>query len=609
MGKGPERAERPGWRHLLAGAREMTSIAWRAAPLATAGALALEPAAAALGVLSGLWLKVVTDAVVAQDRPSALRGAVAIAVSFGASRAMTALWLRVVISLGERTGFAMEQRLASAVAAVPTLEVFEQPDQLDRLDLLREQRDFYAYAFNAMGQGLREVTRLVATLALLATVDVRLLLLAVVGVPSLVGAVRARLVEDDTQVELAERRRLATHLLETATTAGPAREVRVFGLAAEIGRRWEVVAAEADAVSVARAWRASWRSLVTWLPFGAGFVVAVALVVASAVDGRASAGDVALVVTVAGTLAGNLAGVANWTSQVAAALRFLARYVQVTRFAADRAAPAPPRRPPVAVPDRIDHAISIRGVSFSYPGTSATVLHDINLELAAGSTVALVGENGAGKTSLVKLLCRLYDPTTGRVEVDGRPLPDMAVDDWRAVVSAGFQDFARFELAAQECVGVGDLAALADPRAVRRALEAAGAGGLVDQLDGGLAAVLGRAWGGPDLSTGQWQQLALGRAMMRTRPLLLVFDEPTASLDAEAEHRLFDRYARLSRQRAAYGAVTVIVSHRFSTVRAADLIVVLDGGRVIETGTHDQLVAAGARYAELFGIHARAYRQ
>ncbi|MEO6120943.1 MAG: ABC transporter ATP-binding protein [Acidimicrobiales bacterium] len=599
----------PGWRDLVAGARELTGLAWRAAPVATVGSLALQPAAAALTVLSGLWLKVIADAVVAQDRAAALRGALAIAGSLGLSRATMALGLRLVISLGERTGFAMEECLGRAMAAVDTLEVFEQPEHLDRLDLLREQREFYAFTLNALAQGLREVTRLVATLVLLATVDTRLLLLALVGAPSLLGAIRARLSDDDTQVELAGRRRLATHLLELATTAGPGSELRVFGLAGEIERRWEAVSAEADERSVAQEWRASRRSLVAWLPFGGGFIAAVALVVTSAVDGGASTGDVVLVVTVAGALAGNLNSVAVWTSQVAAALRFLARYVQVTRFAVDRAAQAVAVATVKGVPTLLERGISLRDVSFTYPGTGTTVLHHIDLDLPAGSTVALVGENGAGKTSLVKLLCRLYEPTTGHLEADGRRLSDMAVADWRSVISAGFQDFARFELIARESVGVGDLSVMADAEAVHRALQTAGAEGVVGRLDAGLDTLLGRTWGGTDLSTGQWQQLALGRAMMRRRPLLLVLDEPTASLDAEAEHRLFDLYARQSRRRAADGAITVIVSHRFSTVRAADLIVVLDGGRVIETGSHSQLMAAGGGYAELFAVHARAYRR
>lgn len=596
--------ERPGWREMVTGGREMTGLAWRAAPLRTVLSLALQPAGAALTVLSGLWLKVITDAVVAADRPGALRGAAAMAGSLGLSRVMAALGLRTTIALGERTAFAMEDRLARALTSVPTLEIFERPDQLDRLDLLRQQSEFYAYTLNALAQGLREAVRLASTLVLLATVDLRLLALVVVGAPSLVSAVRARLAGDDAQVEVAERRRLAGHLLDVATTAGPAREVRVFGLESEISRRWESVQSGADDILVEREWRASLRSLAAWLPFGAGFVAVVGLVVASAVDGHATPGDVVLVVTVARSLVGNLGSVATWSAQVAAALRFLARYVQVSRFAADLAVGAAGAPAPAA----LERGISFRRVSFAYPGADEPVLHDIDLLLPAGSTVALVGENGAGKSTLVKLLCRLYEPTAGHLDIDGQPLHDIDLDEWRAACSAGFQDFARFELVAREAVGVGDLAAIDDEVAIGTALRTAGAGNIINQLDSGLATMLGKSWGGTDLSTGQWQLLALGRAMMRRHPLLLVLDEPTASLDAEAEHRLFELYAEQSRVRAGHGAITVIVSHRFSTVRAADLIVVLSGGRIIETGSHDDLIDAGGTYAELFTLQAGAYR-
>jgi len=598
-------ADRPSRRELLAGAREVTGVAWRASPARTALALFLEPASGALAALSGYWLKVVTDAVVAGDRASAIRGVVGFVGFVGLAKIASAAWLRLVIRLGEQTGFAMEQRLAAAVADMPTLEIFERPEQLDRLDLLREQRDFYAYTFNAFGQGLREVARLVATLGLLASVDLRLLLLVPLGAPSLRAAVRARLDGDDVQLAVAERRRRADHLMEVATAPGPARELRVFGLAPQIAGRWEAAQASADAALIAREWQASLRSALAWLVFGAGFLAAIFLVLASAADGGASPGDVILVVTAAASLAGNLGGVANWTAQAAAAMRFLARYVQVTRFAEERARDLPG----AVAPTRLDAGIRFRNVSFAYPGSGEVVLQGVDLLLPAGSTVALVGENGAGKTTLAKLLCRLYEPTGGQIEVDGKPLTALDITSWRASISAGFQDFARFELAARESVGVGDLTAIADDATVTAALTAAGADGVIGQLDDGLDTLLGRTWGGTDLSTGQWQLLALGRAMMRRRPLLLILDEPTASLDAEAEHRLFESYAEQSRRRAAEGAITVIVSHRFSTVRAADLIVVLDRGRIVEAGDHRSLMSAGGTYAELFTLQARAYRR
>jgi len=195
-------------------------------------------------------------------------------------------------------------------------------------------------------------------------------------------------------------------------------------------------------------------------------------------------------------------------------------------------------------------------------------------------------------------------------DVEGRDLADLDVRAWRARLSAGFQDFARFELTAREVVGVGDLPRLDDDPAVVGALERAGAVDVVEGLPAGLDAQLGRSFeDGVDVSGGQWQKLALGRAFMRDEPLVLLLDEPTANLDAETEHALFERYAAgAARARERTGAITVLVTHRFSTVRAADLIVVLDGGRVAATGTHDELVAQGGLYADLYDLQARGYR-
>jgi ATP-binding cassette subfamily B protein len=267
-----------------------------------------------------------------------------------------------------------------------------------------------------------------------------------------------------------------------------------------------------------------------------------------------------------------------------------------------------------AAPATLGTGIRLEGVSFAYPGTDRRVLEDVTVALPAGAVVALVGENGAGKSTLVKLLCKLYEPTAGRIVVgavgavgaDDVPLADVRADAWRARLSGAFQDFFRFELPARQSIGVGDVARMGDDGAVRAAVARAGAEDVVARLPQGLDTQLGATWpGGVEVSFGQWQKLALARAFLRERPLLLVLDEPTAALDAETEHALFERYAAAARGGAG---LTVLVSHRFSTVRMADLIVVLDGARVAEVGSHEALLARGGTYAELYGIQARAYR-
>jgi ATP-binding cassette subfamily B protein len=238
------------------------------------------------------------------------------------------------------------------------------------------------------------------------------------------------------------------------------------------------------------------------------------------------------------------------------------------------------------------------------------VLTDLDLFLPAGATVAVVGENGSGKTTLVKLLLGMYRPTSGSILVDDVELASIADDAWRSRCTAAFQDFSRFSLPAVESVGVAELPSLeSEPLAVA-ALDRAGAAELPGQLPSGLATYVGSPYtGGHNLSGGQWQKLALGRAMRSPDPLLVVLDEPTASLDAQAEHALFERYAAASAAYAgAVGTITLLVSHRFATVRMADVIIYLESGHAIEAGSHDELMDTGGRYAELFTLQAQGYR-
>jgi ATP-binding cassette subfamily B protein len=263
------------------------------------------------------------------------------------------------------------------------------------------------------------------------------------------------------------------------------------------------------------------------------------------------------------------------------------------------------------VPSVLHQGVRFDHVFFTYPGTSRVVLEDVSLLLPAGAVVAVVGENGAGKTTLVKLLAKMYEPSSGSILVDDVPLARLPAGEWRARLAGAFQDFFRFEFRAGHTVGLGDVPRMDDRPSVAAAIDRAGAGEVIERLKSGLDTQLGPTWPeGVDLSFGQWQKLALARGFMRDQPLLLILDEPTAALDAETEHALFERYAAAARGTgtSTSGRVTILVSHRFSTVRMADLIVVLDGARLVEVGTHDELMAKSGQYAELYSIQAAAYR-
>ncbi len=391
------------------------------------------------------------------------------------------------------------------------------------------------------------------------------------------------------------------------TSPGPAKEGRVFNVSGELvdrhRRLWSEVT---DVIAVSRM-RAGLVRTAGWLSFAAGYVGAVALAVSQARRGAATPGDVLLVIALASDVNGQVSRAAALANDSAGTLRAVRRLLWLSDYAAAARVPHPE---PAPAPDRLTWGIALEGVGFRYPGTDDDVLVDVDLDLPAGSVVAIVGENGAGKTTLVKLLTRCYEPTAGRITVDGIDLCRIDAEEWRERLSAGFQDFVRFQLLLRESVGVGDLDRIDDPAAVRAALRAGQAGDLPAELPAGLDSQLGKQFGGgSELSEGQWQKVAISRALMEEWPLLLLLDEPTSGLDADAEHALFERYASAAAGAArAVGGVTVLISHRFSTVRLADHIVVLDGGRVVEQGAHAGLVAAGGLYSELYGLQARAYR-
>lgn len=511
--------------------------------------------------------------------------------------------------LRERVGVLLDERLIRTVGGISTTDHHDRPDVADQLELLRTHRGQLLSGVGAVSNGVDNLFNLIGATALLMTVETRAVLLPIAGLPLVVLTRRAAAIKEQAVTDTAERQREALHLFDLATTTDAAEELRVFGLRDHVLDRYRVAWAEVDRTRVRASLHAAALTAAGSLALTLGLVGVLWLIARRASAGDISAGDLVLVLSVLTNLGWQLrwmAQLGGWLVEIAVnagRLRAIeAHAAEVVRTGAWSTTPAEP-------PPSLTDGIRLEGVEFRYPGAEEPSLRAVDLHLPAGSTVAIVGDNGAGKSTLISLLCGLRRPTSGRITVDGVDLDRIPPEVWRQRLSAGFQDHARFELLAHESVGVADTATVGDRDAAMESLRRAGAEDVVDALPGGLDTPLGPSLDGADLSGGQWQKLALGRAVHRAGPLLLVLDEPTSSLDAEAEHRLFDTYAAAARRTAAQtGAITVLVSHRFSTVRGADLIVVVEGGAIVEVGSHADLHAAGGRYAELYELQAAAYR-
>ncbi|HEY2730104.1 MAG TPA: ABC transporter ATP-binding protein [Polyangia bacterium] len=385
-----------------------------------------------------------------------------------------------------------------------------------------------------------------------------------------------------------------------------AKEVKLFGLGPLLLARYRDLAErfydEDKSLATRRAVWAYLLSLVSTLVFYGCY----ALIVVAAARAALSLGDMTLY------LAAFRQGQQAFQSILTAVggmyedTLYMSNLFEFLAIPTPRAAPTD-RGPGAAAPATAvlgEEGIRFEGVGFRYPDADGWALRGIDLFLPKGQSLALVGENGAGKTTFIKLLAGLYRPTEGRVRLDGRDLRDWNEEDLRRRIGVIFQDFNQYQLLARENVAFGSVEHLADDLRVQRAVEQGGARELVSGLTQGLDTQLGRWFkGGAELSGGQWQKVALARAFMRDEADILILDEPTAALDAEAEHAVFERFRQLTKGRTA-----ILISHRFPTVRMADRILVLEHGRVIEDGSHADLLAAGARYAQLFKLQAAGYR-
>jgi ATP-binding cassette subfamily B protein len=593
-------------REVILGARTLLGLAWRNNRSKTVLAVSLMLANYAAMPLVGLSLKQLTDyALAGNGAGAAIAGAVtALLVIFGLTLGHFAHIS--YFELADTNMLEIDSDLILLANGSPGIEHQERADYTDRLTILREELFQLQASLEALLTAFGLAVAMIETGILLALVNPILLFLPLLSLPPLLTGRWAQNRLDRARDESAGEIRLSRHLFRQATSAGPAKELRLFGLQTELRRRHKELWENATT----RLWRIHRSNTVVralgQLVFSVGYVASVLLVVQGVIRHRGQPGDVVLAITLAAQVNTQVSIGLGLVYNLQGMAKIIGRYHWLKQLVAGDQRVEPDRPTPL----KTTKGLVFDNVTFRYPGTDRVVLGGANLEFPAGTTVAIVGENGAGKTTLVKLLCRFYEPQEGRILLDGVDIRRFDIAQWRERIASGFQDFARFELVAQRTVGVGDLPNLDSEPAVEGALERAHAEDMIGRLDHGLSTQLGKSYAeGTELSGGQWQKLALGRAMMRERPLLLVLDEPTSALDAQAEHELFERYAaNAKRVGAATGAITLFVSHRFSTVRMADLILVVADGKVKESGSHAELIRLGGLYAELYELQASAYR-
>ena len=598
--------KRPSPRRLARLAAILFFDGFRAAP----GWMALVTALLVLGSVAAtcypLGYRLLADGALDGDAGELAAGVVVVAVLLGLAWVLVGIGATEAMALSDRIAVYRTGRMIELISGVPTLEHLERPDYLAQVERLNAGRRQLASAPRQILSNVSQVARIITLLVLLGSVSPWLLLLPVAAAPPLIADRLAKKITKRSEDAMAADRRLAGMIFDLSANASAAGELRSYGLAPKMKSLHASLTGSLDRRAAREARKVLAVQSVGWLLYAAGLMGAIAFVVVRASDGAISLGTVLMTVSLIRRSRAQLASAASGSAGMIATLATADRLLWLE----DHHAAAIASAGTAAAPGRLTSGITLRDLSFKYPGTERSVLSALNLTLPAGATVAIVGENGSGKTTLVKLLLGMYQPTSGMIEVDGVPLTSIAHESWRQRCTAAFQDFARFSLPAVESVGVADLPELSSEPLAQAALDRAGAAELPGQLPDGLSTFVGGPYtGGQNISGGQWQKLALGRAMRSPDPLLVVLDEPTASLDAHAEQALFDRYTdAAAAYAAAAGTITLLVSHRFATVSMADLIVYLEAGHATEAGTHDELLARSGRYAELFTLQASGYR-
>ena len=485
-------------------------------------------------------------------------------------------------------------------AAALDLAHFEDADFYDKLERARRQTTGRMVLLSQVfGQAQDAITVVTLGVGLVAYAPALLVLLALALVPAFLGEAHFNAQSYSLTYAWTPERRELDYLRMVGASDETAKEVKVFGLNRYLTDRYRTLADGFYAANRTLAVRrASWGALLSGVGT-VGYYAAYATILYRTATGAFSLGDLTFLAGSFSRMRGLLEGLLSSFSSVAGQALYLADLFEF--FEIEPRVVSAPGAP--LVPDPITEGFVFEDVGFRYPGSERWAVRGLSFTLRAGEALALVGENGAGKTTLVKLLARLYDPDEGRILLDGVDLREIDLASLRNAVGVIFQDFVRYHLTAAENIAVGRIEARGDRPRIETSAERSLADTVVAGLPGGYEQTLGKRFKtGVDLSGGQWQKVALARAYMRDAQLLIL-DEPTAALDARAEADVFARFKDLTA-----GKTAILISHRFSTVRMADRIAVLEGGRVAEIGTHEALLALGGTYAELFRLQAAGYR-
>ncbi|AMJ59811.1 ABC transporter ATP-binding protein [Bosea sp. PAMC 26642] len=596
--------------------RPFMAMVWRTSPLLTTVSLLLRLTRALLPVAALFVGKLIIDDVVLllqqPDRPPTLTqwwesgrlNGLALLIFAEFALAILADVLGRIVSLvdgmlSETVNNASSIRLMQHAATLD-LEDFEDSEFQDQLERARRQTSGRLTLLGQLfgqAQDIVTVASFAAGLVIYAPWLIVLLLVALV--PAFLGETHFNAQSYSLDFGRTPERRELDYVRQTAASVETAKEVKIFGLNAFLIDRYARLAASFYTANRRLALRrAGWGGIFTTIGT-VGYYLAFAYIVWRTLAGEFSIGDLTFLAGSFRRLRTLLEGLLSGFSTTAS----LALYLNdlFAFFEVEPEIHSPPN--PLPLPDPIREGFVFEDVGFIYPGAERWAVRNLSFTLKAGEVLALVGENGAGKTTLVKLLTRLYDPDEGRILLDGRDLRDYDLDALRGSMGVIFQDFARYNLTAGDNIAVGRIEARGDHARIARAAERSQADAIIARLPAAYDQMIGKRFkNGIELSGGEWQKIAIARAYMREAQVL-VLDEPTAALDARSEFEVFKRFKELSQ-----GKTAILISHRFSSVRMADRILVLAGGRVEAQGTHDELIAQAGRYAELFELQAAGYR-